>query len=90
MELIYADLVEYIHRNPDLPVYASSLQGEDLPENIRLKNALLLMGNESKGIHPKLESLTTRRIRIPRKGGAESLNVAVATGILLSRIEMIS
>jgi TrmH family RNA methyltransferase len=90
VELIYTDLKEYIHANPDLPVYASSLEGEDLQENLQLTKAMLLMGNESKGIHPALESLAARRIRIPRSGGAESLNVAVATGILLSRIEMVS
>jgi TrmH family RNA methyltransferase len=88
--LIYTDLKEYIRANPDLPVYASSLEGEDLQGNLQLTKALLLMGNESKGIHPALESLAARRIRIPRSGGAESLNVAVAMGILLSRMEMVS
>jgi TrmH family RNA methyltransferase len=51
---------------------------------------MLLMGNESKGINHTLESLAIKKIRIPGKGGAESLNVAVATGIILSWIEMIS
>ena len=46
----------------------------------------LLMGNESRGISPALEHLAFKQIRIPRKGGAESLNVAVATGIVLSQI----
>jgi RNA methyltransferase, TrmH family len=90
VELIYRDLVEYIRANTDIPVYATSLEGEDLQEKLFLSNALLLVGNESKGISPVLESLAAKRIRIPRKGGAESLNVAVATGIILSRIEVIS
>jgi TrmH family RNA methyltransferase len=55
-----------------------------------LSKVLLLVGNESKGIRKSLESLADKRIRIPGKGGAESLNVAVATGILLSQIEIIS
>lgn len=45
---------------------------------------MLLMGNESKGISPDLKALVSKKIRIPGKGGAESLNVAVATGIFLS------
>jgi len=90
VELIYTDLIGYIRANGDIPVYATSLEGEDLREKIQLSKALLLVGNESKGISPALESLAFKRIRIPRKGGAESLNVAVATGIVLSRIEIIS
>jgi TrmH family RNA methyltransferase len=87
VELIYTGLEQYISANPGTPVYASSLEGEDLQENLRISGLFLLMGNESKGISPELELLATKRIRIPRTGGAESLNVAVATGILLSRIE---
>ncbi len=90
VEVIYADLTEYIRLNPGIPVFASSLDGEDLHEKIRVTDALLLMGNESKGISPVLQSLAAKRIRIPGKGGAESLNVAVATGILLSYLEPVS
>jgi TrmH family RNA methyltransferase len=42
------------------------------------------MGNEGKGISNELQCLITEPISIPRFGDAESLNVAVATGILLS------
>jgi TrmH family RNA methyltransferase len=90
VEVIYRDLEKYIMENADIPVYAGSLEGEDLQEKLELSNVLLLMGNESKGISPVLESLAAKRIRIPGKGTAESLNVAVATGILLSWIETIS
>jgi TrmH family RNA methyltransferase len=87
VEMIYADLETYIRSHPGMILYASSLEGEDLQENIPQSKAMLLMGNESKGISPALEKLAGKRIRIPRKGGAESLNVAVATGILLSRMQ---
>jgi len=90
VELIYTDLEEYIRANPGIPVFAGSLEGDDLQAKIQLKRAMLLMGNESKGIRPELTSLTSKQIRIPRKGGAESLNVAVATGILLSWFEMVN
>src|SRR5450432_178777 len=90
VEMIYTDLGEYIKTNAEIPLYATSLEGEDLTGKLQISNAFLLIGNESKGIHPTLESLAAKKIRIPRKGGAESLNVAVATGIVLSQIEIIS
>jgi RNA methyltransferase, TrmH family len=90
VEMIYTDLKEYIRANQEIPLYASSLEGEDIYQSLSLSNALLLMGNESRGISQSLESLAAKKIRIPRLGGAESLNVAVATGILLSRIRQIS
>jgi TrmH family RNA methyltransferase len=92
VEVIYTDLAEYIRENAGKAVFASSLDGEDLYEKIQVKDALLLMGNESKGVSPELQSLASKRIRIPRPrlGGAESLNVAVAAGILLSYLEPVS
>jgi len=90
VQIIYADLEEYILANPGLPVFASSLEGEDLMGNLPVTQGMLLLGNESRGISESLERLATKRIRIPRYGGAESLNVAVAAGILLSRMAGIS
>jgi RNA methyltransferase, TrmH family len=90
VELIYRDLEEYIRNHSTIPVYAGSLGGEDLIEKVKVSSAFLLVGNESRGISSHLEKLAARRFRIPRKGSAESLNVAVATGILLSMIEVIN
>ncbi|HET7003703.1 MAG TPA: RNA methyltransferase [Puia sp.] len=90
VEVIYTDLAEYIRENTGKAVFASSLDGEDLHEKIQVKDALLLMGNESKGVSQELQFLASKRIRIPRLGGAESLNVAVAAGILLSYLEPVS
>ena len=87
VELKYDDLNEYLLRRSNTPVYAATLDGTDLQSKIRDKEAIVLLGNESKGIRKELEMLATRKVRIPRKGGAESLNVAVACGILLSMIE---
>jgi TrmH family RNA methyltransferase len=46
-----------------------------------------LIGNESKGIHPDFLKLAFKKITIPRFGHAESLNAAVATGIILSHVK---
>jgi TrmH family RNA methyltransferase len=43
----------------------------------------LILGPESTGLTPEELQLADRRVSIPMKGMAESLNVAVASGILL-------
>jgi TrmH family RNA methyltransferase len=46
----------------------------------------LVLGNEGAGVSPSLELAADRRIAIPLARGVESLNVAVAAGILLYEV----
>jgi TrmH family RNA methyltransferase len=46
----------------------------------------LVLGNEGAGIRPEIEREASRRLSIPLTGGVESLNVAVAAGILLYEV----
>jgi RNA methyltransferase, TrmH family len=48
------------------------------------KKCIIIMGGESDGITEKLLSLTTDFLQIPGTGAVESLNVSVATSVLLS------
>jgi 23S rRNA (guanosine2251-2'-O)-methyltransferase len=48
--------------------------------------SILVMGNEGRGLRPLTLKRCTEVVMIPRRGRAESLNVSVATGILLSRL----
>ena len=82
----YTDLVSFIQNKRKVPVYAAALDGTSLFETGPLKEGILLIGNESKGIHPDLLALSDHSISIPRVGQAESLNAAVATGIILSHL----
>jgi 23S rRNA (guanosine2251-2'-O)-methyltransferase len=43
----------------------------------------LVMGNEERGLRDGVQNACDYRVRIPMRGPAESLNVAMATGILL-------
>jgi len=43
----------------------------------------LVLGNEGAGLDPELLAAASARVAIPMQGGVESLNVAVAAGILL-------
>ena len=73
---------------PTLPTYAAVLGGENIFEHSFSKNGLLIIGNESKGIGATLQAAATHTIAIPKgkNGGAESLNAAVATGIICGQI----
>jgi TrmH family RNA methyltransferase len=46
----------------------------------------VIVGNEGAGIRPALNAIAARRVAIPLAPGAESLNVAVAAGILLYEV----
>ena len=47
---------------------------------------LLLMGNEQQGLPEELAAVCDRLLRIPQAGRADSLNLAVATGVMLFEI----
>jgi len=49
-------------------------------------SGVIVIGNESRGIEPAIIALADEQITIPRTGRAESLNAAVATGIILSHL----
>ena len=46
----------------------------------------LVMGSEGKGLRRLTRSLCDRLVSIPMRGAVESLNVAVATGVLLFEV----
>ncbi|WEK33454.1 MAG: RNA methyltransferase [Candidatus Pseudobacter hemicellulosilyticus] len=86
VEVIYTDLPAFLRAHSGIPVLAATLDGTPLPAMTGGAKGFLLIGNESRGISDELLALATHRVTIPRKGQAESLNAAVATGILLSHL----
>ena len=82
----YDDLPNWLKKNNDLPIYASVLNGEDVTKLEKMNEGIIIIGNESKGISDELLELGKVQITIPRRGKAESLNAAVATGIILSHL----
>ena len=66
-----------------VPVYGAFLDGVDVHQLPFESSGYLVMGNESNGISPAMEQYVTQRITIPRYGEAESLNVGIATAVLL-------
>lgn len=79
-------LTGWLDAYPEAAVLVSLLEGEPVTRLAHLTEAVLVIGNESAGVSPAIEARASRRITIPRLGGAESLNAAVATAILLERL----
>jgi TrmH family RNA methyltransferase len=82
----YLDPIAFTGDLGDVPLVCSALEGEDLFTCKPLHEAVIVIGNESRGASPTLLERATRRVTIPRYGHSESLNAAVATGIILSRL----
>jgi len=86
VQVMYGTLAQLLAEAPDVPTYAAVLNGTDLRTLPPIKEGIIIIGNESKGVSDGLLALSRNRITIPRHGKAESLNAAVATGIILSHI----
>ena len=86
VKVYYTDLEEWLCSQNGISIYAASLDGENVTTMKKIKEGIIVFGNESKGISPELLNMSTVKITIPKKGKAESLNVAVAVGIILSHI----
>ena len=83
----YLDLASLIESNKNIPVYGTLLDGENIYDAKLTKGAMIVFGNEGKGISAAIRSLIDNAILIPpflENDHSESLNVAAATAITLS------
>ena len=86
VNLFYTDLEQWLDEQKDIEVYAAVLGGTAIGELGKIKEGIILIGNESNGISEAVLAKADRLITIPKKGRAESLNAAVATGIILHQL----
>lgn len=86
VQIHYIDLFDWLN-TCSLKIYGALLEGKNIYTDKHLENGVLLMGNEGNGISSDLLPLITHPISIPRFGEAESLNVSVATAILVSEFK---
>ena len=82
----YGDVVQEVLAKQALPVYGALLNGTSIYELPKMKTGILVIGNEGKGIRENILPFLTKAVTIPKLGGAESLNAAVATGIIVSHL----
>ncbi len=89
-----------IYRNVDLvqslseaktfgyKIYAATIDGNPLQSQNYQKKSVFVFGSESHGISEDILGITDTNITIPRFGKAESLNVAVACGIVIANFKL--
>lgn len=90
----YTDLVPFLKSLPsDMPVYGTLLDGENIYDTPLSNRGIIIMGNEGNGVTPEVRTCLTHKLLIPQfegtaqpssTSGPESLNVSIATAIILS------
>jgi len=78
-------------RDRRITLWAAAADGVPLPRALDSRTSpeeliAVIVGNEGAGIRPQLNAIAAQRVAIPLARGAESLNVAVAAGILLYEV----
>ena len=86
VKMLYTDLGSWLVEQKDVFIYAAALEGQNVTAIKKITEGLIVIGNESKGISAEIFEQVDVKITIPRIGKAESLNAAVATGIILSHV----
>lgn len=75
--------VDELHLN-GIKVYATEMKAAKNIDDCDFKDpCAIVMGSEEKGIYPALLKICDEKIKIPMTGDFDSLNVSVATGIIL-------
>lgn len=78
--------VDELHLN-GIKVLASEMTAEKNIFDVDLKEPVaIVMGSEEKGIYPALMKVCDEKFRIPMANDFESLNVSVATGMILYEV----
>jgi len=85
---VYYQPLEEVFSKVQIPILGADLEGADLYQRKIEKPSIVVMGSESNGLSHESQQLLTGRIKIPKLGNAESLNVGIATGIIASYLRM--
>lgn len=72
--------------NHEAHLWVTAADGDPVPRAGRTMPVLLVLGNEGAGVGETMTARAQRRVGIPLAPGAESLNVAIAAGILLYEV----
>jgi RNA methyltransferase, TrmH family len=85
-KILYTDLTVYLQSKKGTRMFGAFLDGKDVHTVDFGRGGLVVIGNESRGISNELVGFITDRITIPKYGKAESLNAAMATGIICDNL----
>jgi TrmH family RNA methyltransferase len=73
-----------------VPILGCDLDGEDVHSLKPMRDAIIVVGSEGRGLSPAMQLQVTQRVTIPRYGGSESLNAAVAAAIVCDNLRRIA
>jgi TrmH family RNA methyltransferase len=86
LPVVEGDLIEWLPqlKSHQIQIIGAGLGGESSCYEVDLSDPIcIVMGNETKGLSTEVQKLLDQQVRIPMPGRAESLNVAMATTVLL-------
>lgn len=86
VNVYYKNLPEVL-KQTQLPVYGALLQGKSIYEIDKITEGIIIIGSEARGIRDEVLPFITQPVTIPKFGNAESLNAAVAAGIIISHLK---
>ena len=69
-------------------MWTGSAAGRDVRRMPRTGRVAIVVGNEGAGVRAEFREMGAKNVLIPLARGAESLNVAVAAGILLYEVNL--
>lgn len=88
VKVVYVDL-HVLLKEAKCPVFGTFMDGDNIYQTELPANGIIVMGNEGNGISSEVEAIVDNRLSIPSFGAnsSESLNVAMATGIVCSEFK---
>jgi len=91
VNVTYLNLENYLSEKKNIPLYGTFMEGDNLyTMAMSSSSGIIVLGNEANGISESIEKVITQKITIPKFGivqQTESLNVAMATSIVLSEFK---
>ncbi len=87
---VYYENLDKVLSQTQLPKYGAFMDGMNIHSTEFPKAGILVVGNEANGISKSLEELIDYKVTIKGAGNTESLNVAMATGIICDNISRVN
>ena len=86
--IISEDIIETVSKlkENEFQIVSTDLNTKSNIYDIDYTKTAIIIGNEANGVSEELLALSQKRVKIPMLGKAESLNVSVATGVILYEI----
>jgi RNA methyltransferase, TrmH family len=85
VQIVQGEILE-MAKMAGLPLIVAALDGEDVHHTSRIKRGMIVIGNEGHGVNRDILKAAKYKVTIPRLGGAESLNAAISTAVIIDNL----